>query len=121
MEPKGPEGQHLSTESWGSPAVHTLLIASWSNVRDSIAIGVHPAKQAGEGNWAFISQHPSVSAFDPDPRAFGEDDHKDSRAVSKAEAYCRLRDFRRVHTRYDTLASNFLSGVALATAMAFWL
>jgi transposase len=36
-------------------------------------------------------------------------------------AFCRLKDFRRVHTRYDKLAAKFLSGVALATAMAFWL
>ena len=36
-------------------------------------------------------------------------------------AFCRLKDFRRVHTRYDKLAANFLSGVALATALAFWL
>ena len=36
-------------------------------------------------------------------------------------AFCRLKDFRRVATRYDKLASNFLSGVALATAVAFWL
>jgi transposase len=36
-------------------------------------------------------------------------------------AFCRLKDFRRVHTRYDKLAANFLSGVALATAIAFWL
>ena len=36
-------------------------------------------------------------------------------------AFCRLKDFRRVHTRYDKLADNFLSGVALATALAFWL
>ena len=35
--------------------------------------------------------------------------------------FCRLQDFRRVHTRYDKLATNFLSGVALATAIAFWL
>ena len=33
----------------------------------------------------------------------------------------RLKDFRRVATRYDKLAANFLSGVALATALAFWL
>jgi hypothetical protein len=26
-----------------------------------------------------------------------------------------------VHTRYNKLAANFLSGVALATAIAFWL
>lgn len=36
-------------------------------------------------------------------------------------AFCRLKDFRRVATRYDKLAVNFLSGVALATAIAFWL
>ena len=36
-------------------------------------------------------------------------------------AFCRLKDFRRVATRYDKLAANFLSGVALATAIAFWL
>lgn len=28
-------------------------------------------------------------------------------------AFCRLKDFRRVATRYDKLAANFLSGVAL--------
>ena len=36
-------------------------------------------------------------------------------------ACCRMKDFRRVATRYDKLAANFLSGVALATAIAFWL
>lgn len=36
-------------------------------------------------------------------------------------AFCRLKDFRRVHTRYDKLAANFLSAVALVTAVAFWL
>ena len=36
-------------------------------------------------------------------------------------AFCRLKDFRRVATRYNKLAANFLSGVAIATALAFWL
>lgn len=36
-------------------------------------------------------------------------------------AFCRLKDFRRVATRYDKLAANFLSGAALATVIAFWL
>lgn len=35
-------------------------------------------------------------------------------------AFCRLKDFRRVATRYDKLARNFLSAVALATIIAFW-
>jgi transposase len=32
-----------------------------------------------------------------------------------------LKDFRRVATRYDKLAANYLSTVALAAAVAFWL
>ncbi|WP_235988130.1 IS5 family transposase, partial [Roseibium aggregatum] len=36
-------------------------------------------------------------------------------------AFCRLKDFRRVPTRYDKLARNFLSAVALAALVAFWL
>lgn len=37
------------------------------------------------------------------------------------KAFCRLKDFRCIATRYDKLAANFLSGVALVTAVAFWL
>lgn len=36
-------------------------------------------------------------------------------------AFCRLKDFRRVATRYDKLSANFLSAAALATLVAFWL
>lgn len=36
-------------------------------------------------------------------------------------AFCRIKDFRRIATRYDKLAANFLSAAALATAVAFWL
>ena len=35
-------------------------------------------------------------------------------------AFCRLKDFRRVTTRYDKLAVNFLSAVVLAAIVAFW-
>jgi transposase len=34
--------------------------------------------------------------------------------------FCRLKDFRRIATRYDKLAANFLSAVALAAIIAFW-
>ena len=36
-------------------------------------------------------------------------------------AFCRLKDFRRIATRYDKLGANFLSAVALAALIAFWL
>jgi transposase len=35
--------------------------------------------------------------------------------------FCRLKDFRRVATRYNKLARNYLSAVTLAAAIAFWL
>ena len=35
-------------------------------------------------------------------------------------AFCRLKDFRRVATRYDKLAANFASAVALAAVIAEW-
>lgn len=35
-------------------------------------------------------------------------------------AFCRLKDFRRVATRYDKLARNYASAIALAAVVAFW-
>jgi transposase len=36
-------------------------------------------------------------------------------------AFCRLKDFRRIATRYDKLARNYLSAVALCTLLAYWI
>lgn len=36
-------------------------------------------------------------------------------------AFCRLKDFRRIATRYDKLARNLLSAAALAAVVAFWI
>ncbi|WP_428548311.1 IS5 family transposase [Profundibacter sp.] len=35
-------------------------------------------------------------------------------------AFCRLKDFRRIATRYDKLAQNFLSAVAIAAFILWW-
>lgn len=34
--------------------------------------------------------------------------------------FCRLKDFRRIATRYDKLARNFASALALAAVIAVW-
>ncbi|MBV9861701.1 MAG: transposase [Alphaproteobacteria bacterium] len=34
--------------------------------------------------------------------------------------FCRLKDFRRIATRYDKLAINFLSGIMLAASLTSW-
>jgi transposase len=33
----------------------------------------------------------------------------------------RLKDFRRIATRYDKLARNFLAGLCLAAAVTYWM
>ena len=35
--------------------------------------------------------------------------------------FCRLKDFRRVATRYDKLARNFFAAVQLAALVAYWI
>ena len=36
-------------------------------------------------------------------------------------AFCRLKDFRRVFTRYDKLARNFLASLCIAAAIVWWI
>ena len=35
--------------------------------------------------------------------------------------FCRLKDFRRVATRYDRSATNFLAAVSVAATVSYWL
>ncbi|HET6375515.1 MAG TPA: transposase, partial [Methylocella sp.] len=35
--------------------------------------------------------------------------------------FARLKDFRRIATRYDKLARNFLAGALLAATVIWWL
>lgn len=34
--------------------------------------------------------------------------------------WCRLKDWRRIATRYDKLAANYMAGVYIAAAISFW-
>ena len=36
-------------------------------------------------------------------------------------AFCRLKDFRRIATRYDKLARNYLASVCLVAAIVWWI
>jgi transposase len=35
--------------------------------------------------------------------------------------YCRLKDFRRIATRYDKLVRNFFSSACLVAAVVYWM
>lgn len=34
--------------------------------------------------------------------------------------WCRIKDWRRIATRYDKLAANYLSGAYIAAALSYW-
>jgi len=44
--------------------------------------------------------------------------YKDRNRIERM--WCRLKDWRRIATRYDKLARNYLSGAYLAAAFACW-
>lgn len=45
--------------------------------------------------------------------------HRDGHLVENA--FCRLKHYRRIAMRYDKLAVNFLSAIALAALVAYWI
>jgi hypothetical protein len=44
-----------------------------------------------------------------------------ARTFGPLRCFCRLKDFRRVATRYDKLARNFMAAVHLAAIVAYWI
>jgi transposase len=45
--------------------------------------------------------------------------YRDRNAIERM--FCRLKDFRRIATRYDRLATNYLAAVSLAATVSYWL
>jgi len=45
--------------------------------------------------------------------------YRDRNAIERM--FCRIKDFRRIATRYDRKAENFLAAVQIAATVAFWL
>lgn len=52
------------------------------------------------------------------PHPFDEDDYRMRNIIERT--LCRLKDWRRIHTRYDKLAANYASAVALAAILHGW-
>ena len=42
-------------------------------------------------------------------------------SVARENSFNRLKDFRRIATRYDRLARNYLASVCLAAALVWWI
>jgi putative transposase len=53
------------------------------------------------------------------PHRYDKDAYKGRNVIERM--FCRLKDFRRIATRYDKRADNFLSAVLLAAALTWWI
>ncbi len=66
------------------------------------------------GTLPVIPNNPTRKRFHPfDPVAY-------KRRNLIERMFCRLKDFRRIATRYDKLAVNFAAAVALAAIVTWW-
>ena len=45
--------------------------------------------------------------------------YRDRNAIERM--FARLKDFRRIATRYDRMAKNFLAAICLAATVSYWL
>lgn len=52
------------------------------------------------------------------PIPYDANAYRDRNLIERA--FCRLKDWRRIATRYDKLANNFASAVAIAAIIIWW-
>jgi transposase len=53
------------------------------------------------------------------PFRFSKKEYKERHLIENA--FCRLKDFRRIATRYDRLAVNFAASIYLVAAIVWWI
>ena len=68
----------------------------------------------GRGTLPVIPNNPPRKRLHP----FDETAYRARNAVERM--FCRLKDWRRIATRYDKLAINYASAVALAAVVMWW-
>jgi len=66
------------------------------------------------GTRPVIPNNPTRKRF----HSFDAEAYKQRNLIERT--FCRLKDWRRIATRYDKLARNFLSAVALAIIITWW-
>jgi transposase len=53
------------------------------------------------------------------PHRYNKNAYKGRNVIERM--FCRLKDFRRIATRYDRNAVNFLAAVCIAATVSYWL
>ena len=123
---------HVLTDVLGRPAVIRLTPGNVSDIRvaDDLIEAAGPVRRliADRGYDANSLRHtlrstgtiPVIPGRRSRKRPIRHDKRRYRDRWRIEAAFCRLKDFRRVATRYDKLAVNFLSAVVLAAIIAFW-
>jgi len=124
---------HALTDDRGRPIVFLLtpgnthdlagardLLARAPRPRRLIADRAYDAKSlrdwlAEQGAEAVIPPNPTRKH----PHGYDAEAYKGRNLIERM--FCRLKDFRRIATRYDKLARNFLARVLIAAAITWWL
>ena len=123
---------HVLSDTLGRPAVVHLTPGDSSDVRTAPDVSAAApgrvrrllADKGYDANWLRTDlRKAGIVPFIPGTRSPRHPIRYDKRRHEdrwRAEAvFCRLKDFRRVATRYDKLARNSASAVALAAVVAF--
>jgi transposase len=124
---------HALVDTLGRPGVLLLTPGNASDVRTApdVLAGAPGrirrliADRGYDADWLRADlRKKGITPVIPSTRARKRRIHRDKRRYRerwRIEAtFCRLKDFRRIAMRYDKLARNYASAVALAAIIAFW-
>ena len=123
---------HALTDARGRPVALTLtpgnahdldgaldLLALVATPRQLIADRAYDARRLRE----WLQQRGAEAVIPPNPtrkhpHAYNAKVYKSRNLIERM--FCRLKDFRRVATRYDKLARNFIAGALIAATVVWW-
>ena len=96
------------------------LLASVPPMRRLVADKAYDANDLRD----FLASQGTKPVISPTPRrlirpAFDAIAYRERNLIERA--FCRLKDWRGIATRYDKTARNFLAGICLAVAIMDWL
>ena len=106
--------EHEATVVFATPtyALHLAELAAKENI-DLAGSSVRAVVVAGEHGGTIPATRSRKA-----PIPYDRDAYRTRNLVERL--WCRLKDWRRIATRYDKLAANYLAGVFLAASISFW-
>ena len=124
---------HALTEARGRPIALTLTAGNVHDLvgaRDLLALAPLPRRLIADcaydarslRDWLDARGAEAVIPPNPTrkhPHTYDADAYKSRNLIERM--FCRLKDFRRIATRYDKLARNFLAGILIVAAITWWI